>query len=233
MVSIVLPAYNPPAGWEKTVVSGFQEIAESIIEPIELILVNDGSTRSVSQETVDYISQNIPSFRYLHYQENQGKGYALRKGVAEASGDMILYTDTDFPYTTRSLIAVYKGLKEEKNDVVIGIKDKDYYRGVPLVRKLISRFLRKMIRVFLSMPVSDTQCGLKGFQAAQKQLFLKTTINRYLFDLEFVHSCYTHKPPLKIKAQPVSLKPGIVFRKMNTRVLAGELKNFAKVLFRQ
>ena len=90
------------------------------------------------------------------------------------------------PYEEKSLLEVARLLTSENADVVAGVRADTYYEGVPADRRRISRFLRWMLRTFLGVKVTDTQCGLKGFNQKGREIFLQTTINRFLFDLEFI-----------------------------------------------
>jgi hypothetical protein len=75
----------------------------------------------------------------------------------------------------------------ESYDVVFGIKNKAYYKQLSLQRKLVSKILQLFIKIlFPRLPVSDTQCGLKGMNLKGKAIFLHTKTDRYLFDLEFI-----------------------------------------------
>jgi hypothetical protein len=67
-------------------------------------------------------------------------------------------------------------------------------------------------------------CGLKGFNNKGKAAFLSTTIDRYLFDLEFVFLAARMK--LNIAKVPVNLRDGVVLSKLNVRILATEGLNF-------
>ncbi len=189
-VSLVLPCYNPQPGWADVVRSGFLSFGQSIGEDIELIIVFDGRSDTVTKEAVAQLERELPALKIISYEGNRGKGYATRKGVAAATADIIIYTDVDFPYTPQSMYDVYNQLKRNECDVAIGVKDDNYYGHVPVLRRVISHVLRFFIRLFLSMPVTDTQCGLKGFRRVAVKAFLATTIDRYLFDLEFVHQCF-------------------------------------------
>ena len=88
-----------------------------------------------------------------------------------------------------------------------------------------------MIRLFLSIPITDTQCGLKGFNRKVSPLFLSTTIDRYLFDLEFIKKAFKTKQ-YSIQAIPIRLNDNVVFSKMNYKILLPEMINFVKLLFR-
>ena len=231
LVSIVLPCYNPPAGWEQIIYERYYEFCKLTGEQAQLLVVMDGKGSRDYTDALTFLENTIGNLKVITYDENRGKGYAIRQGVAAASGDLIIYTDVDFPYTADSLIAVYNGLKYDEYDVCIGVKNDSYYSHVPFLRKAISHFLRFMIRLFLSMPVTDTQCGLKGFRKNVAPLFLQTTINRYLFDLEFVRNCYKGRN-LSVKPIPVALNENVHFRKMDYRILLPELLNFMKLLFK-
>src|SRR5690606_35029923 len=154
--------------------------------------------------------------------------YAVRYGVMKAESEFIIYTDIDFPYTVDSFVQIWARL-QQNYDIVAGVKDEAYYKNVPKIRVSISVFLRKVIGFFFSMPITDTQCGLKGFNERGKAVFVKTTINRYLADLEFVYKAFRSKEKLKIAAQPVSLREGVIFRRMNWKILMGEGWNFLRI----
>ncbi len=229
-LSLVLPCYNPQQGWEQNACSAYRTFCSKINDPVELIVVMDGKSDSVTNGTTTFLEQNIRTLKIIKYDENKGKGYALRKGVEAATGEIILYTDIDFPYTIESMIVIYQGLKNNEFEVGIGVKNDAYYAHVPVLRRAISRFLRVLIKLFLSMPVTDTQCGLKGFRRNVAPLFLQTKIDRYLFDLEFVHKCFKSKKYI-VKSIPVQLNENVRFRSMDYRILLPEMINFIKLLF--
>lgn len=229
-VSLILPYFNPPANWSSNIVDQFALLKQKIAEPIELILVNDGSTSPIPPSDIQYLEDNIKGCVFISYNDNRGKGYAIRQGVIQAKGNIIIYTDVDFPYAIDSIVDIYEYLKNKNADIAMGVKNELYYKDVPPSRRAISKILRWMIRNFFTIPFTDTQCGLKGFKAEVKPMFLKTTINRYLFDLEFIRN--SHKHGFNINAVPVVLKEGIEFRRINYRILLPEIFNLLKLLFK-
>ncbi len=229
--SLVLPCYHPPKDWEQNVCSSYRSFCSRVGGDVELVVVLDGDNIAATNDALSVIEKNIPNLKIVKYSENRGKGYALRKGVGVATGDIIIYTDIDFPYTMDSMWAVYDGLNKNEYDVGVGVKNDAYYAKVPRVRRMISRFLRFLIRLFLSMPVTDTQCGLKGFIRPVATLFIATTIDRYLFDLEFVRNCFNGKK-FRVKAIKVDLNENVRFRSMDYRILFPEMANFIKLLFK-
>ena len=228
--SLVLPCYNPPRDWEKIVVSSVKSIIDKTGVTPQLIIVNDGSLKNVELEKIEFIRSALKNFEWISYDQNRGKGFALRQGVSKASHDLIIYTDIDFPYLEESFLNLYKIL-QQGFDVVPGHRGKDYYSKTPFLRKIISKFLRWTLKTFLRLPTDDSQCGIKGFNKKGAVVFLDTRIDRFLFDLEFIK--LTSKRKLKVQIAEVDLKPNVVFSKVNFRILFRESLNFLKVLFRK
>lgn len=210
-------------------VESVQSIEQNGGFKVSLIVVNDGSTKNVTETGFAYLKSQIPTIEIVSYTENRGKGYALRQGVAKATDNLMIYTDIDFPYTEDSFMSIYEGLLEG-NEVVPGHRGEAYYLNTPLFRKLISKCLRWTLKTFLRLPTDDSQCGIKGFNAKGASIFLDTQIDRFLFDLEFIKLASKRKA--KFKKAEVTLKPNVVFSKVNLKILTREAINFFKVLGR-
>lgn len=231
-LSIVLPCYNPLPNWSSTIVGAMQELQDVLPHVVfQLIIVNDGSTTAIAPEAVAAIEAAVEDFQYISYAENRGKGYALRQGMQAVRHELCIYTDIDFPYTTQSFLALFERLQNPDLDIVVGVRDAQYYEHVPAFRKFISKFLRFFIKLLLRIKITDTQCGIKGFNAAGRSTFLKTEIDRYLFDLEFVFLS-SNASNLTIVSLPVTLKPEIVFSKVNMKILLTEGRSFLKLFFK-
>lgn len=222
----MLPCYNPQPLWADRVISQYALLKQKIEGELSLILVNDGSTKNVTDADISKLSTSIEKFDYISYDRNIGKGYALRKGVSRSSSEVIIYTDIDFPYTINSILSIYNHLCDNI-DVAVGVKDNNYYSRVPILRRYISKALRTMTGIFFKLPVTDTQCGLKGFNTKGKESFLNSQTERYLFDLEFL--CIAHNSNCSIVPVEVELNKHVSFSSMNYMLLLPELKNFLRI----
>ncbi|MFN5912142.1 MAG: glycosyltransferase family 2 protein [Bacteroidota bacterium] len=229
-LSVVLPCYNPPDNWEDVVANTVDILENKLGIPFELLVVNDGSTRNCEAERFNKLKKEHPNTQVLTHEVNMGKGRALRTGVQKASGSLIIYTDIDFPYNDESFTALFVELKAG-SDVVLGHRDLEYYRHTPFLRRLISKTLRFCLKSLLKLPTDDSQCGIKGFNRSGKAVFLGTTIDRFLFDLEFIKLVSMHG--LTVRNVDVQLKPNVIFSKVNIRILLRESRNFLKILFRR
>ncbi|MDZ4748994.1 MAG: glycosyltransferase family 2 protein [Saprospiraceae bacterium] len=227
-LDIILPAYNPLPGWEEIVIGRFQSLVKALPDvKIRLFIVNDGSLRLDESQSEGLFKEVIPDLQWVSYKVNRGKGYALRQGVAKSTADFIVYTDIDWPYTEESMIGVIRSLIASA-DAVIGKRNEDYYTYLPPARRRISRLLRNFNAKLLRLRVDDTQAGLKGFRKHIKEIFLSTTIDRYLFDLEFIY-LISAKQEINVIGYPIALRPGITFSKMNRKILFQEARNFLKI----
>lgn len=230
-VALVVPVYNPVDGWHLQLFNRFEELilATPHIQ-WKLYIVNDGSTKGINQDIEKEIYDTTLNVFYMQYEHNRGKGFALRFAINSVTEDIIVYTDIDMPFTLNSMQSVVN--EAFNHDVAFGIKEKTYYAQLPLVRKIVSRFLQLLIKIlFPTLPVADTQCGLKAMNKKAKEIFLATTVERYLFDLEFLWLC--SKAKLSLKPIPVILRPGIEFSHMNYKILLQEGRNLMKVAFRK
>lgn len=227
-LDIVLPCFNPHPGWQEEWLR-FHEEARARYE-LSYVLVNDGSINGELEKILPELKTKGLPVQYIAYSNNRGKGYALREGVRASNAPYLLYTDVDFPFTNRSVFQVADQLIAGTCDVVPGTRQKAYYENtMSAFRKALSRCFRWMLRNILRMRITDTQCGLKAFNAKGKEEFLKTRVNRYLFDFEFIYRC-SHQKGMSICPVNVELKPNVQFRKMPIRILLQEFLNLLRVL---
>src|SRR5678815_2568121 len=122
------PCYNPIANWAQNLVNNVNSLCKHLPDAeLHLYLVNDGSGRGVSEEDLVFLRKNIPFLEYIHYHQNEGKGHALREGVKQTKHEFCIYTDIDFPYTEESFLKIYEALRNKEADIVVGIRDEEYY----------------------------------------------------------------------------------------------------------
>jgi glycosyltransferase involved in cell wall biosynthesis len=230
-VNIIVPCYNPPLDWETALAARMEQINSLLSEqsgPIGLIVVNDGSKTNVSAANFHQLVTLLPTVKVISYDQNRGKGYALREGVKVSSADFHVVTDMDFPYTNDSMVQIVSTLRAQ-GGIVVGNRDIDYYERVPFFRRKLSQFFRLVLRYVLRQPIDDSQCGLKGFDHAGRDLFLSTTIDRFLFDLEFLMLA---KNKVKVTPVKVTLRDGVVFSKVGLKTLWVEGLNFLQILMK-
>lgn len=230
-IRLVIPCYDPPEGWAARLVERCQALQRALPDvELHYTLVDDGSTRRMSDADKRAVVQGLPGAAWETHPANRGKGAALRTGVAAGPEDRVLFTDVDLPYTLASMVEACRALVDGAQ-VVLGHRRTDYYDRVPWARRVISKTFRWVLRNVLRFPISDTQCGLKGFDAEGGRIFQSTTIDRFLFDMEFV-MLVSRRKDLRVAVIDAQLDEGVRFSRMNYRILLRESLNFFKVLLR-
>jgi glycosyltransferase involved in cell wall biosynthesis len=232
-MSIVLPCYNPKAGWHFQVANYYQEIKKSLPADIqiEIIVVDDGSPIPVTSAAKRFLNRRCPNFRFISYQYNMGKGYAVRKGVAAAQAPNIIYTDIDLPYTVADVCQVYHTLVSGNAELVMGKREETYNKKLSLLRRIASTGCNYLNKSLLNLPYTDVQSGLKGMNLVGRELLLNTTINRFLFDTEFIWLANSYSN-IRIKTQPVTLREGVSFTSMSSSVYINETGNFCRLFLK-
>ena len=184
--SIVIPAFNEAENVE----CALREIA-AVFDPLakeyEIIVVDDGSTDDTAG-IVDSLSAVLPAVRLLRHEKNRGKGGAVRTGVMNGKGDLILFLDCDLATHPREALAFIDRITT--SDIVIGsrrVPGAVIAKAQPWHRSLSGRAINFFVRHFLKLPQHDTQCGFKMFRAeAAKDIFGDLGPSRWTFDVELL-----------------------------------------------
>ncbi|MDQ1287342.1 MAG: glycosyltransferase [Actinomycetota bacterium] len=199
-VSVVIPAYNEEIRILPTV-GAIATHMSSRGEPWELIVADDGS----SDTTVALLSGlRFPNMRVLTTDRNGGKGSAVRRGIAAASGEYILFADADQSTPIEQFDHMFTRMREEGLDLLVGSRAAHGARvsGKSILRRVLSRGLRTFVRVLFDIRVRDTQCGFKLFRAeTAREIFARQVIDGFSFDLEIIYLC--HRLGFKVDEIPV------------------------------
>ena len=184
-ISIVIPAYDEQVRIGLTLVRTLDYLR--VRHPrAEVIVVDDGSRDSTVQ-IVRGIAASDPRVRVLEQPRNLGKGAAVRRGVLDARGALILFMDADLATPIEELDTLQMWAAEGY-DVVIGsraLPDSDIRAHQPAAREMMGRVFNVLVRTALLGGIKDTQCGFKLFRrAAGRELFSRQQLDGFAFDVE-------------------------------------------------
>lgn len=186
-ISLCIPMYN-----EEAIVSETVDILKGYMKnrfgsDYEILFINDGSQDKTESIVKEKQGEGV---RYIGYTPNRGKGYAVRTGIREATGDIVMFTDCDLAYGTEVIGEFYEALeKDPLLDVAVGSRKihPRGYEGYSFIRKLASKTYRLILRLFFGLTLSDSQCGCKAFRkAAADAIFPHCEIDRFAFDYEAI-----------------------------------------------
>jgi dolichyl-phosphate beta-glucosyltransferase len=191
-VSLVIPSYNEErrlprlADALRTTAAG--DLAGAGLELVEAIVVDDGS-RDASAGVLRREAPATPLMAPLIREgANEGKGAAIKAGVARARGDLVLLSDVDLA----APLAEARKLREAIDDgaaIAIGSRaiDRSDVTGIPLQRHLMGRAFNGLVRILSGLPYRDTQCGFKLMGTGlARELMSDQLAPGFAFDVELL-----------------------------------------------
>ena len=189
-LSVVIPAYNEEKDIESCVTAVTEYLEEEKIQ-FEILAVDDGSTDR-TLEQIRKLSAHDPRVRALTNGSNRGKGFTVRHGVMESTGDCVLFTDVDLSTPIRE----YRKLRdfiERGDDVAFGsraLAKSQLKKKQPWYRIYLGRLANRAIQMLVPAlrGIKDTQCGFKLFRGeVARRIFPLQRIERWGFDFEILH----------------------------------------------
>lgn len=187
-LSVVIPAYNEAQRLGPTLQRVHHFLATKSYES-EIIVADDGSTDS-TPELVREAARGIPNLRLSRHEPNRGKGFTVRRGVLEARGTYVLFSDADLSAPIEEVDKLLEALERAGSDAAIGSRAlQRELIGVhqPWLRETAGRFFNLLVRLFTGLAIRDTQCGFKLFKReTTRRAFELQTIEGFGFDPELL-----------------------------------------------
>lgn len=204
-LSLVIPAFNEEDRIGQTLAEA-RVYLDAQPYDAEIIVVDDGSTDG----TGDVVKQMAKTtgttpIHYVHYEQNQGKGHAVRLAMLEhTKGRYRVYYDADASTPITELEKLWPHFASGA-DIVFGsraLSDSDIQVRQSRSREFMGRCYNLILRTLRLTRFRDTQCGFKGFRAeACAVVYPRQTMKRFSFDAELLFIAWKHG--LRIKEIPI------------------------------
>ena len=180
-----MPVYNQAGTIVENVGTIRERVESGLGEPIELIVVSDGSV-DASEELL--LGDSSHRARVIHYQRNLGKGYAIKAGAVAAAGRWIAYIDADLDIDPAAIPKFLVHAQAEGLDFAIGSKRHPESRvHYPATRRVSSWLFQQVVRLLFQLDVRDTQVGIKVFRREiADEVMPLLLVKQYAFDLELL-----------------------------------------------
>jgi dolichol-phosphate mannosyltransferase len=207
-LSFVVPAYNEENSIEASLVTLDDVVGTKKLQ-YEIVVVDDGSKDNTLSKAIKYANSK-DHVKIVTYDKNAGKGYAVKAGFMQTTGDIVVFADSDMEIDLSVIPNYVKAL--ERGDIVIASKwHQQSEIEMPLVRKLLSRSFNVLVRVLTGAKLKDTQVGLKVIKRSSfTDVFPRLTVKRYAFDVELLAVANLYG--LKVVEMPVQLKMNANFK---------------------
>jgi glycosyltransferase involved in cell wall biosynthesis len=202
LISLIIPAYKQ----EKTIhddLLRIKNVMEQLRYNYEIIVVVDGKIDNTFTEAKRVKS---PKVLVTGYNQNFGKGYAVRFGMAKSKGDVVGFIDSGMDIHPNGLSMLLEHFEWYKADIIVGSKlhpvSKVHY---PFYRKILSWGYRTIVKIFFGLSVRDTQVGMKFFRReVLEDVLPRLLVKTYAFDIELLAVAY-HLGYKRIYEAPVEL----------------------------
>ena len=202
-ISLIIPMYNESSIIKDTA-NTLHEYMSKNFESYEILFSDDGSKDGCGDMVR---AMELPGVRVVGYEQNQGKGCAVRTAILEAKGEIVMFTDADLAYGTDVIKKAYDELiSKPEASMLIGSRNlsKDGYEGYTALRKLMSKVYIRILGLIGGFKLSDSQCGCKAFRGdAAKAIFSRCKVNGFAFDFESI--MWAQKHEYKIVEMPVKI----------------------------
>ena len=211
-ISVIMPIYNLAS----SVVSNVRKTAELFAVNgvnAEILPVDDGSSDGTAAALSEMAEMKFSGVEVkpVLCPVNGGKGAALRAGFEASTGAFVMLLDGDLDILPEQTPLFFEAMASKNADVVVGSKrHKDSQVQYPWHRRLVSWVYFTLVRIFIGLPITDTQTGMKLFKReilgeALSRMLVKT----YAFDLELLSIAFQRGA--KITEAPVVIRFGNKF----------------------
>ena len=178
-LSVIIPCFNE----KNTIVNIVNAVRESNFMDKEIIIVDDCSTDGTREILQKEISDSVDLI--IYHEKNQGKGAALRTGISQATGDIVIIQDADLEYDPREYPILVNPIVNNVADVVFGSR---FMGGRPhrvlyFWHSLGNKFLTLTSNVFTNLNLTDMETCYKVFRRDIIQS-IKIQENRFGFEPE-------------------------------------------------
>lgn len=206
-LSVVVPTYHQAPTIAREL-HDLHTLLSDMVPSHEIIVVIDGNADNTAA-AVEQLA--IPALRVECFDRNQGKGMALRHGLALARGKLVAFIDAGGDLAPEFLEIMLVEMKLHHADIVIGSKRHSLSEvSYPLRRRLYSRTYQVLNRLLFQLKIRDTQVGLKLFRREVLDAVLpRILVKQFAFDLELLVVA-NHLGFRRIVEAPVKLHHGFV-----------------------
>jgi dolichyl-phosphate beta-glucosyltransferase len=186
-ISLIIPAFNE----EQRIGKSLEQIflfcnAQGL--PFEIIIVDDGS----SDGTVPFIRCRFGDrcqLKMIQQTQRRGKGAAVQRGMLQARGDYLFFSDADLSVPIETL-PVFLAALQSRSDIAIGSRRAPGAKievHQPLFREMMARIFTLLSNLLLGARYFDVTCGFKGFRReVARELFIRQRLHSWSFDSEIL-----------------------------------------------
>lgn len=186
--SLIIPVYKQAATIRRDLAEVLAVLKTTKVD-FEIIPVIDGM---LDKSFAEAAKVKDPRVHVVGYHTNHGKGYAVRYGFSQASGDVIGFKDAGEDLKAKALPLMLAQFEFQQADIVIGSKrHPDSKVDYPLHRTILSWGYQQFTKLLFGLNVTDTQVGMKLYRRKVLENVLpRLLVKQFAFDIEILAVAY-------------------------------------------
>ena len=183
-ISVVIPAFNEG--------NNIAEVLRRImrinwpLDEMEIVVVDDGSTDNTPDEIA-----NFPFVKYIRHDGNKGKGAAVRTGIKNSTGKVVVIQDADLEYPPEYVPYLVKPILADQADVVYGSRFMGKRKGMTFSHFVGNRILSLIAQLFYNVKITDIMTGHKAFSRDVLNSF-DLNENGFAFEVEVTSKIFSN-----------------------------------------
>lgn len=208
VISLIIPAYKQ----ERTIfkdITNLKKSLDDLRQPYEIIVVIDGVLDKTYQQLKKIKTKKLRIFKF---DQNQGKGSAIKFGVENAKGDIIGFIDAGMDIDPTGIAMLINHMQWYDADIIVGSKLHPVSQvNYPTERKILSWGYRTFTRILFGFKIRDTQAGIKFYRRrVARDVFPRLLVKKFAFDVEILALSYAlgytriYEAPIKLKFRGVN-----------------------------
>lgn len=186
---ILIPCYNP----DEKLIALVKKLYD---KKCKIVLVNDGS------KSKDIFNSLNDFAKIISYDDNKGKGHALKVGFEYALklNMNVVTADADGQHTLEDILKIKNMLKDSANTIVFG--ERCFDNDIPLRSKFGNKLTSKILKIVCNITLRDTQTGLRGYTADILKKMLSVNGERFEYEMNIILAL--NKLKINIKRTDIS-----------------------------